>query len=315
MIRRIIKCVAILYLITGAALNTMAQTAFDGFTMAKGELCLVADYGESKWTEYWEGKRQRDNLNIGEFSSKIFMPMLGYGITDRISVFATVPYIHNTSDAGYMADLKGWQDLAVEAKVQLTKNRLGNGTLRSFATVGFSVPVTDYIPDFLPYSIGLGAKTAQLRAIGHYKLDKGWFTTIQTGYIMRGKIEVDRETYYTDDQYYSKEMAIPDVWDGSVRAGFDNPHVRLGVQYNWAISTSGTDIRRNDMPFPGNRMDRQSVGVSGLWWTPWIKGLALHVMGDQVVAGRNIGKSFTWMGGVQYVFKPFQKKKNEQAEN
>ena len=110
-------------------------------------------------------------------------------------------------------------------------------------------------------------------------------------------------------------MDITEVWDCSVRVGFVNRHVRLGVQYNWAISTSGSDIRRNDMPFPGNRMDRQSVGVSALWWTPWIKGLAIHAMGDQVVAGRNIGKSFTWMGGVQYVFKPFQKKKNEQAEN
>lgn len=314
MIQRYTRLAALLLLLAAAG-TTRAQTAFDGFTMTKGELCLVADYGQSKWTEYWEGKRVRENLNVGEFTSKIFMPMLGYGITDRIAVFATVPYIDNSSDAGYMANLKGWQDLAMEAKVQLTKNRLGKGTLSSFATIGFSVPITDYIPDFLPYSIGLGSKTAQVRGIGHYKMDKGWFGTIQTGYILRGKIEVDRETYYTDDQYYTKEMAIPDMWDGSVRAGFDNQRVRVSAQYNWMLSTSGSDIRRNDMPYPGNRMNRQSVQLNGLYWVPWVKGLAIHALADQTVAGRNMGKALMWMGGLQYVFKPFQKKQDDKDKN
>ena len=67
--------------------------------MTKGELCLVADYGQMTWTEYWEGKRLRENLNVGKFTSKQFMPMIGYGITNRIAVFATVPHISNSSDA------------------------------------------------------------------------------------------------------------------------------------------------------------------------------------------------------------------------
>lgn len=289
-----------------------AQTAFDGFTMSKGELCLVAAYGEMNWTEYWEGKRLRENLNIGKFSSKQFMPMLGYGLTDRISLFATVPHISNSSDAGYMAHLKGWQDLQMEAKIQLSKTKIGKGTLSTFGTVGFSTPLTDYIPDFLPYSIGLGATTAQARIIGHYKLDKGWFGTIQTGYTAKSKIKVDRETYYTGDQIYSNKMAVPNMWDASIRAGFDNKRVRLGIQYNWMLATSGTDIRRNDMPYPGNRMNRESVAITGLLWIPGIKGLAINAMADQTIAGRNMGKSFGWMAGLQYVFKPFQKKKNDQ---
>ncbi|MBC6491069.1 hypothetical protein ACFSQD_15095 [Flavihumibacter stibioxidans] len=315
MIRRIFNRTAALLCLLGAGQTTIAQTAFDGFTMSKGELCLVATYGESKWTEYWEGKRLRENLNIGEFKSTNFMPMLGYGITDRISVFATAAYISNSSDKGTMQHLKGWQDLNMETKIQLSKTAFKNSKLSTFATVGFSVPLTSYIPDFLPYSIGLGSKTAQARLIGHWKHNNGIFTTLQTGYITRSKIEVDRETYYTDQQYYSKEMAIPDVWDGSIRAGFDNKNIRAGIQYNWSFCTSGSDMRRNDMPYPSNRMNRESISLTALVWMPWVKGLAIQGMADQTIAGRNMGKAFSWMGGIQYVFKPFQKKTNEASKN
>jgi len=308
MTNRIIKNTIVVAALFFGSLDAIAQTAFDGFTMTKGELCLVADYGQMTWTEYWEGKRLRENLNVGKFTSKQFMPMIGYGITDRIAVFATVPHISNSSDAGYMAHMKGWQDLQMEAKIQLSKSRVWKGTLLTFGTVGFSTPVSDYIPDFLPYSIGLGASTAQARIIGHYKLDKGWFATVQTGYIAKGKIKVDRETYYSGDQFYSNEMAVPDVWDGSIRAGFDNKRLRIGLQYNWMLSTSGTDIRRNDMPYPTNRMNRESIALTGLFWIPGVKGLAINAMADQTIAGRNMGKSFGWMAGLQYVFKPFQKK-------
>jgi len=48
--------------------------------------------------------------------------------------------------------------------------------------------------------------------------------------------------------------------------------------------------------------------VAGLLWIPKIDGLAVHGGVDQVVDGRNVGKSFTWMAGLQYVFTPFNKK-------
>ena len=150
MTNRIVKNTVVVASLLFGSLHTTAQTAFDGFTMTKGELCLVADYGQMTWTEYWEGKRLRENLNVGKFTSKQFMPMIGYGITNRIALFATVPHISNSSDAGYMAHMKGWQDLQMEAKIQLSKSRVWKGTLLTFGTVGFSTPVSDYIPDFYP---------------------------------------------------------------------------------------------------------------------------------------------------------------------
>jgi len=299
---------AISCILFSTAESVWAQMPDDGFTMRKGELCLVTDYMQSSFTEYWEGKRLRENLNLGKFTSKVIMPMIGYGITDRLTAFAGVPYIDNSSDAGTMTGKKGWQDLSLELKYLFLKKENNKWDYKIFGTAGFSFPITDYPPDFLPFSIGLGSKNLDTRIIGHFVYSDKWFTTIQTGYIFRSNITVDRQTYYTDAQHYSDEMAIPNVWDGSVKLGYDVPRFRADVHYNWFNCTSGTDMRRNDMPYPGNEMDMGSVGVMGLLWIPKIDGLAIHASADQVIAGRNVGKSFTWMAGLQYVFTPFNKK-------
>jgi hypothetical protein len=307
--KRVLYAVTCCLLILAAKVGS-AQMPDDGWTMRKGELCLVVDYMHGSFTEYWEGKRLRENLNLGEFTSKMVMPMVGYGITDRLTAFAGVPYIENSSDAGTMTGKKGWQDLALELKYLFFNKANGKWNNKIFGTAGFSFPVTNYPPDFLPYSIGLGSTNLETRVIGHFVYTDKWFSTIQTGYIFRSNITVDRQTYYTDVQHNSDEMTIPNVWDGSIRLGYNVPRFRADIHYNWFDCTSGTDIRRNDMPYPGNEMDMGAIGIMGLLWIPKIDGLAIHASADQVVAGRNVGKSFTWMAGLQYVFTPFNKKTN-----
>src|SRR3954469_6431953 len=299
-------CCYLLFMTTTA----MGQMPDDGWTMRKGELCLVTDYMQSSFTEYWEGKRLRENLNLGKFTSKVVMPMIGYGITDRLTAFAGVPHIDNSSDAGTMMGKKGWQDLSLDVKYLLWNKNSSAWNYKIFATGGVSFPVSDYPPDFLPYSIGLGTTNVEGRVIGHFVYSQKWFTTIQTGYIFRSNITVDRQSYYTDAQHNSDEMQIPNVWDGSVRIGYNVPRFRADIHFNWSQCTSGSDIRRNDIPYPGSEMDMGQVGIMGLLWIPGIRGLAVHGGIDQVIDGRNVGKSFTWMTGLQYVFTPFNKKEN-----
>lgn len=290
------------FLLLMVASVARAQMPADGFTMSKGEICVVAAAGQSTWEKYWEGKRLRDNPNIGRFKSITFSPMLGWGISDRFNLFAGLPYISNTSDAGTMQHKKGWQDFSMALKYRLWQHKFGHMRLSTFATAGFSVPVSNYPPDFLPYSIGLGAKTAQLRLIGHLKFDNHLFATAQTGYIAKSKIEVDRTSYYNEGWHYSNEMPVPDVWDGAVHAGYDHPHFRAEAHFTWMQGTSGSDIRRYDMPYPFNRMNMTTVGVYALYRVPGLRNLAVTANADQTLSGRNVGKAFAWMGGIQYVF-------------
>jgi hypothetical protein len=285
-----------------------AQMPDDGWTMRKGELCLVTDYSQRSFTEYWEGKRLRENLNLGKFTSKAIMPMVGYGITDRLTAFAGLPHIDNSSDAGSMMGKKGWQDLSLHLKYLLLNKSSTDWTYKLFGTAGVSFPMTDYPPDFLPFSIGLGTTNLETRVIGHFVYSQKWFTTVQTGYVFKSNITVDRQSYYTDGQHNSDEMRVPNVWDGSVRVGYNVARFRADVHFNWSHATSGTDMRLNDMPYPDNQMNMQQIGVMGLLWIPKVDGLALHGGVDQVINGRNVGKSFAWTAGIQYVFTPFKKK-------
>lgn len=283
-----------------------AQTPADGFTMSKGEICLVTDFGGSAWTSYWEGKRLRSNQNVGRFSSSMFMPMAGYGLSSRLNLFAGAARIETRSSAGTMAGMQGWQDLQLEAKYRLIKRQKEKGTWYAFLTGGVSAPVSNYIPDNLPYSIGLGSKNLILRSILHYERKSGWFSTIQTGYILKSDIKVDRQSYFNERQVMSNVMPVPDVWDGAIRLGYKRKSFRADVHYGWMVSTSGSDIRRHDMPYPFNRMNATSVGFTGLYWMPFLKGLAIHGNADQTVTGRNMGRAFMWSAGVQYVFNPFK---------
>ena len=289
-------------------IHATAQMPDDGWTMRKGELCLVSDYMQSSFTQYWEGKRLRENLNMGKFTSKVFMPMVGYGITDKLTAFAGVLYIDNSSDEGTMMGKKGWQDLSLHLKYLLLNKTSSDWTYKLFGTAGVSFPITNYPPDFLPYSIGIGSTNVEGRLVAHFVHQEKWFSTIQTGYIFRSNITVDRQSYYTEGQHNSDQMQIPDVWDGSVHVGYNVPRFRADVHYGWRYCTSGSDMRQNDIPYPGNQMNMGSVGVFGLLWVPKLSGLAIHASADQVIHGRNVGKSFMWMGGLQYVFTPFNKK-------
>lgn len=287
--------------------SVFSQTPSDGFSMAKGEICTVIDKGQTTWMHYWEGKRYRDNPNIGKFQADMWMPMFGYGLSSKLNLFAGLAHITTRSSGGYMTGMSGWQDLQLEAKYRILKKQKEKGSLFVFTTIGISAPASNYVADHLPYSIGLGTKNVIGRVIVQYEQKKGLFYTIQTGYTLKSNITVDRQSYYYDRQVISNVMPVPNVWDGSAKIGFKKKSFRMDVHYNWMVSTSGNDIRLNDMPYPFNKMNATTIGITGLYWVPLINGLAIHGNIDQTITGRNVGKSFMWSGGLQYVFNPFKK--------
>jgi hypothetical protein len=290
-----------------------AQMPDDGFTMDKGIVCTVLGYSQSSWTHYWEGTRYKDNLNIGTFTSKAVMPMLAYGITNKLNVFASLPYISNSSSAGTLTGKKGMQDFSLEAKYKVYSKQKKQLNISLFAGAGFSLPSNKYVPDFLPYSIGLGSKTATARIIAHTVFKEHVFFTAQAAYTAKSNITVDRITYYSDGQRYTNEMRVPNMWSGSVRAGYDNSRFRADVFYQFGKSETGSDIRANDMPLPVNKMNMQAIGFNGLFWVPKLNGLGVLVSAKNTIDGRNVGKAFTWMTGLQYFFTPFKKKQHAKA--
>jgi len=177
---------------------------------------------------------------------------------------------------------------------------IGKGDLSLYALAGASVPLSNYVADFLPLSIGLHSKTFSLRAMGDYQLGK-FFVTASGTYIFRSNIKIDRDAYYTTEMHYTSEVEMHDAASFNIRAGYRSKYwVAEGV-FDKMNTLGGFDIRKNDMPFPSNRMNATRVGASFKHTLKAVKGLELTGGTMYSIAGRNVGQSTTFNAGVFYL--------------
>jgi hypothetical protein len=96
-------------------------------------------------------------------------------------------------------------------------------------------------------------------------------------------------------------MAVPDQISTSLRVGINKKAILAEAFVDNVTATSGTDIRRFDMPLPANKMDWTRVGLFVTWHTP-LKNLSINAHGSQIVAGRNVGKVSSCFGfQIQYI--------------
>lgn len=283
---------------------TFAQTPTDAWMMKPGEICIALPYSTESWSEYWEGTLKRDNGNIGTFQRQVVMPMFALGITDRINVIGALPWVKTQSTQGQLAGVTGLQDAGLWVKAELLRKTLGKGSLTAHAVTGFSTPVTNYLSDYQPFSLGLGCPDASIRAIGQYHSDKGPFLRAQAGFHYRGNTTIERYYYYTDYGVYSDRVDVPNALTYGVAAGswMMNNTFRIELLFDGMQTLGGYDIRRQDMPFPSNRMIFTRLGANLQWYVPGIKGLSLLAGGGYVLNGRNVGQSLSWMGGIAYQF-------------
>lgn len=277
-----------------------AQMPNDGLMMQKRQWCTLLQYTHSSWDEYWEGENKRSNLNLGTFTNQNVMLMTNYGITDKLNFMVGLPYIWTDSDS-YLDGQSGLQDLSVFLKYQPFKTDMAGGEFKVQVTGGASLPVTDYVPDFLPLSIGLQSKTASLRGILNFTHGSGFYITAQAGHTWRSNITIDREAYLFDNELiYSDEMPVPNLFDATGRLGFINNKIQAEVNLDYFTGLSGDDIRYNEMPLPCNKMQAATAGVFVKYFI-W-RGLAVQASAGKVLSGRNVGQATNISGGFTYFF-------------
>lgn len=278
-----------------------AQMPNDGIMMSKHQLCILGQYSHSSWDKYWEGDNKRSNANLGTFTGQSAMIMGNYGITDRLNVLLGLPYIWTEGSATYLQGQRGIQDLSAWLKYHPIALKTSAGVFNVMATGGLSTPLTKYVNDFLPFSIGLGAKTASLRGILNYTFEFGLYATAQGGHTWRSNITIDRDAYlYNNQLYYTDEVPVPHVADGSFRLGFIKPRFQTELWIERSACTDGDDIRYNDAPFPTNKMSATAAGWFGKGFIT--KQLALQVAVSKVLNGRNAGQATTIAAGATYFF-------------
>lgn len=288
-------------------LNSKAQTDIDGIMMTKNNFCTGVVYSYSSWKNYWEGTFKRDNENLGTVSTKMVGVMGNYGITDKLNVLFSIPYVQTNATAGTLKGMKGVQDLSLMIKWMPLETKIGRGDFSIYGVGGVSFPVTNYVADYLPLSIGLRSKNILLRGMADYQLGK-FFVTASAAYIKRSNVTIDRSSYYTTEMHYTNKVNMPDAASFNFRMGYRSSSlVAEAVLDNWT-TLGGFDIRKNDMPFPSNKMNATKAGLNLKYTVYKIPGLSLIGGGNYTISGRNMGQSNTVYGGAFYVL-DFSKKK------
>lgn len=287
----------------GLLLPTMlkAQTDEDAIMMTKKNLCIGGTYMHSSWDHYWEGTLKRNNQNIGTVSTQSVMLMGTYGITDKLNLVVGAPYIWTHATAGTLHGQHGVQDVSAWLKWDALDLNVGKGVFSIYLLGGGSIPVTNYIADFLPLAIGLRSKTLSGRLLLDYQV-KNFFVTASGTFTGRSDITIDRDAYYTTSLHLTNKVDMPNTASYNVRAGYRSNWLVAEAVFTKMYTLGGFDIRRNDMPFPSNKMNSEMAGVDFKYTLPK-KMNALSIVGGAMYTpkGRNVGQATGWDLGAFYV--------------
>ncbi len=279
-------------LMAGPALAQMPQ---DAIYMPKKTICAALMLGQSNWNWYWENTLKRENYNIGKHTTQSASLMAAVGLSNRVNLIVSLPYIETNTSAGNLLGQKGFQDLSGWLKINAVQYK----GLSLHTIVGASIPVSDYVPSFLPMSIGMGAKTVSGRLLLNYKHPKtGLYVTTHGTYTWRGKVQIDQDAYQFDGKIYNtNQAAVPNAMDAALRLGILKRTFQTEVFAERFSCVTGDNIRRNDMPFLTNNMQATTVGWYGKYQP---HNVGVNARASYVTDGLNMGQSTSFMLGLLY---------------
>lgn len=284
-----------------APIYLFAQTENDGIMMSKNNFCGGINLEQNTWDTYWQGTLKRDNLNFGDITTTKTSINGNYGISNKLNIMFSMPYITTKANAGTMQGQNGLQDLSLNLKYLAFNKKHDNYRFAIFTGLGYSFPVSNYLADYMPLSIGNRSKNLSFRLISDFTVKK-FFTTISAAYVQRSIIKIDRDSYFTDKMHYSNEVAMPNVFLLDYKIGYRGKRLIAEANFNRHFTLDGFDITPNNMPFPSNKVVINQIGFYTKYNLNYIKNLSLTAAFNYVVNGRNVGQSKNYGLGVLYAF-------------
>lgn len=293
-----------------------AQSPSDALLMKKKQTCILMEYNFSSFDQYWEGDLKRKNNTIETVKRRTISPMIAIGILDELNFYVGIPFVKTFSlepNGGKFNGVSGFQDLTLALKYKWLEKQLGPGKMMGLATLGFSTPITNYLPDYMPYSLGLGSPEFSYRAIFQYDFNKNYYLRGAGAYLWRGYAKAEREYYYNNGSYYTPWMDVPNAFTIEAVIGnwFFNKSLQVEVSYFSSKSLSGDDIRAYNAPQPTNNTDSDRIGVFAHYYFSKINGLGVIAYHNRVFNGLNAAKVNGTGIGINYFFNYLKKNNND----
>ena len=283
------------------------QTSTDAIMMNKGDICFFLGYEHAEFDTYWEGTLERVNGNIGTFTRSSVIGGFTYGIFNNLNFLVSAPYIRTKSSGGQLAGADGLQDLNVALKAEIIEKQLWKGKLYLLPVAEFSTPLSNYLSDYQPYSLGLHTNQFLMRGTIQYKLDMGLYLRGSAAHLWRTETRIERDYYYNNGSYYTEWMDVPNAWNFQATAGIwlFNDALRVEGTYTSLRCTSGDDIRAWNAPQPTNKVEADQIGGFAQYYFPQVPGLGVIAYYSTVLEGRNAANMTGFGGGITYQFKLF----------
>jgi len=273
----------------------VAQSPVNGFMQKPGEGAVVLSYSQESYDEVFLVPEEVDGVPIFNDVTISSISLFGdIGVTDNLTVSLNVPYIESQGSAtqatldnnGFENERSGVQNLKVYAKYRFHSFSLGESTLDLIGAVGLETPLGDYRADEgLQSIIAIGNEASSFNTFGiaHFKTQSGIFATGQAGYSFRGN-------------------DVPHALVTELKLGYAASKYYFDVFIANQLSEDGVDILGEGFTgfFPATEVNYTRIGING--YAPLYDGIGITAGANAYVAGRNLGKSTGFYGGLVYSF-------------
>jgi len=288
------KLLAIFCLLTSSLL--LAQSPVSGFMKKNNEGSFVVSYSYEKYDKVFLVPQEVDGVPVFNEVTNTSISLYGeYGITDNLNVVFNVPYIKSEGEAGqgtldnlgFENTREGIQDLSLYIKYNFHTFNFDKSELKFIGSIGLETPLSDYkANEGLQSIIAIGNHSSSFNALGivNFKVDSGFFTTGQVGYSFN-------------------DSGAPHALLSQLKVGYAASKFYVdGYVANQLSEKDGVDILGDGFTgyFPATRVNYTRVGLNG--FVPIIDGIGITAGANTYVAGRNLGKSTGFYGGLVYSF-------------
>lgn len=257
--------------------STLPAADLNGFFPAPGETQLALSYSTESWDEFWRGSEKVSTPPaLGKADIMSLSLWMRHGISERLALVGTLPYVDAEADGTAGFDESSLQDLTLLAKYRLAVLERARGVRHVFAVAGgIRTPASDYEAN-LPLDVGDGTTDTLFRFV--YQLEQGrFFLSQEVGFDLRSEDAPDGFPVYTEVGFRTGRVS----WIGSFSS-------------LWA--DGGTDIGDPGFTFPSNQEEYQRVGAK--LYARLGERFGVSAGGFTTLDGRNSGDATGFSAGL-----------------
>ncbi|MBE0391437.1 hypothetical protein [Flavobacterium sp. PL002] len=286
----------ILAVTTFGYINTAhSQSPISGFMQGKGKGDISISYSSEKYDEVYFIPEKVDGVPVFN-ETKISSTSIyaTYGITDQVDVVLVLPYVTAKGSAteevltnlGLENERKGFQDVSVFVKYSPFNFDFGTSSLRLIGALGLKTPLSNYkVEEGFQSIIAIGNRSTTVSTTGMamFRMDSGIFASAQLA-----------GNYASND--------VPNSYATELKVGYAARLFYGDIYIANQKSTGGVDIFGEGFAgyFPITKVNYTKIGID--LYTPIYKEIGVSAGASTLVAGRNIGKSTGFYGGLVYKF-------------